>query len=131
MIRSQLFRLLSILAIVGMVAVPVVAPAGAGMVAAVSMAEPSDMAMSDMDMSDAAMSDDMPCCPSQQQQQTPDCGKATCPSMALCFAKCFSSGPPAAVVRSLPIHAGKLFGLKADTRLASLAPPPLMRPPRI
>jgi len=129
--RLWLFRLLSILAIVGMVAAPMAAPAGVGMMEAVSMAEPADMAMSAMDLSDTAMSDDMPCCPTQQQQQTPDCGKATCPSMALCLAKCFSSGPLPAVVRSLPMRAGKLFGLKADTQLASLAPPPLMRPPRV
>lgn len=131
MIQSWLFRLLSILAIVGMVAAPVAAPASAGMTVAVSMAEPSDMAMSNMGISDTAMSDDMPCCPSQQQRQVSDCSKATCPSMALCLAKCFSSGPLPAVVRSLPMRAGKLFGLKADTQLASLAPPPLMRPPRV
>lgn len=129
--RFWLFRLLSTLAIVGMVAAPMAAPSGAGMMAAASMAEPAEMAMSAMDLSDTAMSDDMPCCPSQPQQRVSDCGKATCPSMALCLAKCFSSGPLPAVVRSLPMRAGKLFGLKADTQLASLAPPPLMRPPRV
>ncbi len=72
-------RVLPILAIVGLMAGPFIAPMNG-----VAMAAASDIPMSEM-------MTDMPCCP-QEKPANPDCQK-TCPLMATCMAKCFSVAP--------------------------------------
>jgi hypothetical protein len=120
MIRSLLLRLLPIFAIVGMITVPIAAPVGIGAMAVETVTTSSEAGMSGM-----------PCCPNHQQQKMLDCGKATCPLMALCMAKCFPEGPVATFVPPLPVIEAMLIGLRAEPQLASLAPSPPIRPPRI
>ncbi len=122
MVLSWLRRLLPILAVVGMVTAPVAAVACAGAMAA------ANATMSPAP-SDKTMSDHMPCCPNQQQ--TPGSGKATCPLMGLCAAQYLANGSVTTSVLPLPVIAAKLFGPRAETLLASLAPSPPTRPPRI
>jgi hypothetical protein len=73
-IWSVLPRLLSILAIAGLLSAPVATP-----LAAVTFA---DAPMADM----ASITDGMPCCP-HQEPSIPDCQK-NCPFAALCTAQC-------------------------------------------
>jgi hypothetical protein len=120
MILSWLRRLLPILAIVGMIVSPVAAPVGASAMAAGTVTMSSEM----------AMSADMPCCADQQPMQMPDCGKMACPNVALCMVKCFGSGAVSVAPLSAPSYLMRLIGLPADAQLASLTPPPLIRPPR-
>lgn len=121
MIRFWLSRLLPILAIVGMVIGPIAVPAGAGGIAAAAMTMAPD----------AVMSADMPCCPSQQQQQMPDCGKATCPFLTVCSAKCFPNGSAVNSVLPQLILGVRQIDLRDEDQLSSLVPSPPTRPPRI
>lgn len=73
-------RLLSILAVLGLLTVPMAMPSAADAMAAQPMAQMMDM---------SAMPDDMPCCP-DQKQSLPDCQKS-CPLATICMAKCFPS----------------------------------------
>lgn len=70
-------RLLSILAILGLLTAPTATPSSAGAMAAASTAGMMDM---------GAMPDDMSCCPDQQQSRS-DCQKS-CPLATICLAKC-------------------------------------------
>lgn len=70
-------RLLSILAILGLLTAPMAVPAAAEAMAAGTMAEMMDM---------GSMPDNMPCCP-DQKQSLPDCQKS-CPLATICMAKC-------------------------------------------
>jgi hypothetical protein len=130
MIRLWLHRLLPILAILGMVLAPIAAPSGAGAMAAETVTMESHASISDPLLSEIAISADMPCCP-HEKPMMPDCGKATCPLMALCSAKDFPNGCAAGSVLPLPVMAARLIGLRAETQPAGLAPSPPTRPPLI
>ena len=110
-----LWRLLPILAIVGLVAGPLTTPVSAAAMAAVS------------DMPTAAMPDDMPCCP--DKPAVPDCQKI-CPLMATCMAKCFSVGPTFSSVAFVLRAEGDAIrpGSDAMGNARSIEPP--ARPPR-
>jgi hypothetical protein len=130
MIRLWLHRLLPILAILGMVLAPIAAPSGAGAMAAETVTMVSYASISDPSRSAITISADMPCCP-HEKPMMPNCGKATCPLMTLCSAKDFPNGCAAASVLPLPVMASRPIGLRAEAQLASLAPSPPTRPPRI
>jgi hypothetical protein len=116
-------RLLSILAIVGIVLAPFTAPAVAG-----GMVVPMATADTGMDM--ASMGDamaDMPCCPPEKPAM-PDCQKA-CPLATLCLAKVVQGIVP---VYAVPAR----FSLAQsptpgnDATPDTLAPLPPPRPPQ-
>ncbi|OYY82548.1 MAG: hypothetical protein B7Y01_00515 [Xanthobacter sp. 17-67-6] len=111
---SCLHRLLTILAIVGLVSGPFTASVSGPAMAAATM---------------AAMPDDMPCCP-DEKPAVPDCQKS-CPLMAMCMAKCFSVAPA-------PSHLASVFWDRRDAVRPSsdaagdaLTIEPPARPPRI
>ena len=107
---NALKRILSILAIIGLIAGSVNAP-----VMAMAATSPS------MQMADA-----MPCCP---QKSPPDCGKA-CPLLIMCFAPVL----PVCPVASLPVQmdAKKLHqAMGDDAPIEGAALFPQRRPPRI
>jgi hypothetical protein len=110
---SVLRCLLPILAVVGILAAPVVGPPAAAVVdhAAVT-----------------AMADDMPCCP-REKPAMPDCSKA-CPLMTVCTAKCFQNVSTAPATALLPMMLAGLLVPANDAFGASLAQAPPARPPR-
>jgi hypothetical protein len=73
----------------------------------------------------------MPCCPTEQQRKLPDGGKVGCPLMALCSANGLPSGPVVSFMPPLSVISAQLIGLRAEPPLASMAPSPPIRPPRI
>ena len=106
----SLKRILSMLAIIGLIAGSVTAP-----VMAMAAAEPS------MQMADA-----MPCCP---EKTLPDCGK-TCPLLIMCLAPVLSAYP----IVSLPVRldAKRLEqAMGDDAPVKGAAHFPERRPPRI
>ncbi len=116
-------RLLSILAIVGIVLAPFTAPAVAG-----GMVVPMATADTGMDM--ASMGDamaDMPCCPPEKPVM-PDCQKA-CPLATLCLAKIVQGIVP---VNAVPARFGLAQALIPgnDANPDTLAPIPPPRPPQ-
>ncbi|WP_262297093.1 hypothetical protein [Microvirga sesbaniae] len=118
-------RLLSILAIVGIVLAPFTAPAVAGgMAAPVAMTDTGmDMASSDDGMTMA----DMPCCPPEKPAM-PDCQKA-CPLATLCLAKLVQGILPVGEVSArLGIAVALLPGNDAAPDTLLPLPPP--RPPQ-
>jgi hypothetical protein len=95
-------RLLSILAIVGIVLAPFTAPAVAD-----GMAAP--MAMTDTGTDMTSVADDMamaemPCCP-PEKPAVPDCQKA-CPLATLCLAKLVQGILPAGAVSAVALLPG-------------------------
>jgi hypothetical protein len=104
-------RLLSILAIVGLVVAPLVTPATAGGMTAAGV---------------AAMAD-MPCCPDEKPAM-PDCAK-TCPLMAICLAKCFRD-LSAGVAVSAPLAIAERIVPSDEAQWDSLSQAPPPRPPR-
>jgi hypothetical protein len=118
-------RLLSILAIVGIVLAPFTAPAVAGgMVVPVAATHTgTDMTSVDGDMAMA----DMPCCP-PEKPALPDCQRA-CPLATLCLAKIVQGILPAdAVSTRFGIALALVPGDDADpVTLAPILPP---RPPQ-
>ena len=107
---SAFKRILSMLAIIGLIAGSVNAP-----VMAMAAAEPS------MQMADA-----MPCCP---DKTLPDCGKA-CPLLIMCVAPVLPVSP----VASLPVQMdakGLQEAMGDDAPIKGAALFPQRRPPRI
>jgi len=119
-------RLLSILAILGLVLAPFTAPAVAGgMAAPIAMAD-ADMALGSMDDDDMAMAD-MPCCPPEKPVM-PDCQKA-CPLATLCLAKITQGILPAGAVSArFSIALALVPGNDASPDTLAPIPPP--RPPQ-
>lgn len=118
-IRLTIFRLLSVLAVCGLIAAPVVRPASA-------MAGPEFPAATSSTNAEApdGMMEDMPCCP-----KTAPAGCQDCPMMSLCH-----SGP----IVSLYIEASVIaFSSKAsvvpllnEAHLSGQAQGPPRRPPK-
>jgi hypothetical protein len=130
-ILAALYRLLSILAVVGLALSPVFASAngvGAGALMAVAAENQAPIAgsVAPTEMSVAA-SDDMPCC-EHDKPATPDCGKL-CPLAALCFSACALVNVAG---QGIPVRTANSYLLHAANEVApdslSKAPPP--RPPR-
>ena len=111
MARLNLFqRLLSILAIIGLVGGGAYVPTNAMASASSSM----------------VMTEPMPCCP---DKTLPDCGK-TCPLMVMCFAPTL----PANAAAFLPVRRDTMRLTLApydEGLVEGAAPFPLRRPPRI
>jgi len=102
-------RLLSILAIVGLVVAPLVTPASAGGMTAAGV---------------AAMAD-MPCCPDESAPV--DCGQ--CPLMALCVSTTLQSPLPAGIAEIQPVALRMLLpGSDSEVESVAYSPPP--KPPR-
>lgn len=116
-------RLLSVLAILGLVLAPFTAPAVAG-----GMVAPAAMADTGMDM--ASMGDDMadmPCC-LPEEPVIPDCQKA-CPLATLCLAKIVQGIMPVGATSIRFSDALALFPGN-DGNPDTLAPSPPPRPPQ-
>ena len=111
-------RLLSILAIAGLLAAPVATPSLAATMAVEPMAEVSGM---------VSMPEGMPCSP-EQKQSVPDCLKS-CPLATLCVAKIFPSAPKAPRL-TLRLSESDVVAPANDVGRDSLAEPPPPRPPR-
>jgi hypothetical protein len=113
-------RLLSILAILGLVLAPFTAPAVAG-----GMAAP--MAMDISSIGDEVAMADMPCCPPEKPVM-PDCQKA-CPLATLCLAKLVQGIAPVSDMPSrFNIARALLPGNDASPDTLAPIPPP--RPPQ-
>jgi hypothetical protein len=118
-------RLLSVLAIVGIVLAPFTAPAVAGGMAApmTMMDTATDMTSMDGDMAMA----DMPCCPPERPAM-PDCQKA-CPLATLCLAKIVQGILPVGAV-STRFSVALVLLPGNDATPDTLAPLPPPRPPQ-
>lgn len=111
-------RLLSILAIVGLLTAPMANPSNAA-----AMDDASTAVMTEM----ASMPDGMPCCP--DQPAFPDCSKS-CLMAVLCMAKCFP-GTPAASATIPTRTAVAAVKVPWDDIWQDLLPdPPPPKPPR-
>jgi hypothetical protein len=110
---SVLRCLLPILAIVGILAAPLAAPAAASAMAPAAM---------------SAMADEMPCCPGEKPAM-PDCSKS-CPLMTVCTAKCFQNLSTATGTVIARLTLAGLVVPSNDRVGASLTQAPPAPPPR-
>jgi hypothetical protein len=119
-IWSVLPRLLSILAIAGLLIAPMATPSAAGTLADAPIAATAGM---------GSMADGMPCCP-HEKPSIPDCQK-NCPFAALCTTQCVPAvaAETAFLIRKLAqAEPLSLYNeMLRDQR--SVAPP--QRPPRV
>lgn len=117
-------RLLSILAVVSLLIVPMAAPSVAAAAPSVAMAAAPAGAMEDM----ACTSDGMPCCP-HEKPAVPDCPKS-CPLAALCVTGCLPDAPVsgASIPARFAVADVKSPGDDVDPERLTEPPPP--RPPR-
>jgi len=116
---SYLPRLLSIIAILGLLTAPMAAPSAAAAMAA----QPE--AAGNM----AGMAGGMPCSPAKSKQSLPDCEKS-CPLAALCSGKCFPNTPAVGEARPVLFEAGTQLAFWSDPARDRLTDPPPSRPPR-
>jgi hypothetical protein len=119
---SALLRVLSLVALFGMLIAPV-----STIAAEYAMADMS-MKVSVQTEEMAGMTGDMPCCPDQQPVK-PDCGKG-CPFVIIC-----STSAPLALLKAEWTAASlswtdHVFGEQRFARLNSLAAEPPARPPK-
>ncbi len=127
-IRLALYRLLLILAIVGLALAPLPAfSAGAGdrTVSIVGHSAHGNAAVATT--AAMAMAGDMPCCPPDYPVK-PDCNKA-CPLASLCFAKCVGR-LIAADIGPFRIGLSEASILRDEAAPDGLAQAPPPRPPR-
>lgn len=127
---SFLARLLALIAIMGFISTPIMAPpAWAANTYALSDTMPGHKAQPlKTTVADATFMVGMDCCP-QQEETSVGCPK-TCPWAALCVAKCFSSGVPlSGFTLALSSRVIKI-ALGDDLRVDRLNEPPRPRPPR-
>jgi hypothetical protein len=118
-LRATIRRLLTALAIVGLVLAPVVQP-----VMAADMQVPANNHAAMSAQMDMAMPSGMPCCPGVQKT---DCVK-TCPFMAACMAQFQSTVPSYGL--SAPLVQASVLMLRNDRPLHSLSQGPPPRPPK-
>lgn len=116
--RLRLFRLLSVLVVVGLSTAPVVTPSSVAMAGAETMAAMTDM---------SSMGDDMNCCP-QQKQSVPDC-QTSC-ALAACMTNCVAYAPPLAAFAIIRSVKAERMTLADDLWRDPLVEPPPPRPPR-
>jgi hypothetical protein len=110
-------RLLSILAVVSLLIVPMAAPS-------VAMAAASAPAMEGM----ASISDAMPCCP-HEKPALPDCPKS-CPLAALCMTGCLAYAPVSGPSMPARFAIADVKSPGDDVEPERLTEPPSHRPPR-
>ena len=104
-----LARLLTVLAVVGLVSAAFTTPAPAGAVSGIAM----------------AMGDGMPPC----EENSPDCGDMKfCPFMVACVAKC-PQNVPAIAALTTPMAVPAVLIPEQDWRTSGLAIAPPVRPP--
>jgi hypothetical protein len=121
---TALRRLLSGLAVLGLVLAPLAPPAMAmGVNAGAVMSDHEAMAQ------DAAMAmpGGMPCCP--EKAPVPDCGK-DCPLMALCMANFVPTLPTAANGQFVVFKLASVVMPRNDPAVGSLSQAPPHRPPK-
>jgi hypothetical protein len=117
-LSAVLPRLLSILAVVGLLIVPMAAPS-------VAMAAAPAGAMEHM----ASMPEGMPCCP-HEKPAVPDCPKS-CPCAALCMAGgCLPYAPVSGASIPARFAVADMKSPGDDVEPERLAEPPPPRPPR-
>ena len=112
-------RLLSVLAVVGLLTAPLAMPLSAAVMDDVSMAVMSEM---------APFSDDMPCCP-HQNPVLPDCSKF-CPLAGSCLGMSFPGVPAAFFTIPARFAVADVRTLGDDSWRDFLLDPPAPRPPR-
>ena len=111
-VRRLIGRFLTVFAIVGLVAAPLVSPAAA-----------KGLPVSDM----SAMSGDMPCCPDGQKSK----GCQDCPLAAMCLLSIAQAGPSFAEAIRAPLPTRSLFSALDDLIVSGLIGSPPDHPPRI
>jgi hypothetical protein len=116
---SLIRRLLSILAIVSLLASPVMTSSGAA-----AMDDASAGNMADLETT----ADGMPCCPHEKPVQ-PDCAKF-CPLAILCLAKCFPNAPAASAFIITRFAVADVKTPADDLWRDLLSDPPPLKPPR-
>jgi hypothetical protein len=116
---SLIPRLLSILAVLSLLIVPMMMLSGAAATDHAATAKISDM---------ATTADGMPCCP-HKKPVLPDCDKS-CPLAIVCMANCFPAAPTASAF--IPVRYAVAFVKKPSNDLwRDLLPdPPPLKPPR-
>jgi hypothetical protein len=112
-------RLLSILAVVSLVASPMARPSVAATVGHRQMAAVGDV---------VAMPEGMHCCP-DQKPTIPDC-RQSCPLAVLCMAICFPIGPTTSAFIPARFALTDVKALDDDTWRVLLPDPPPPKPPR-
>ena len=123
-VRSAIGRVLAVLAVAGLVLVPITRPAMAMSVATDMHASMGDAMAAGSVIADAA--DDMPCCPSKPT--LPDCSK-DCPLMALCVtAPLYFVSQTGLIV---PVTFVSIVFPRDQSDLVSVAQTPPRRPPKI
>lgn len=113
-LRRSIQRVLSILAVLGLLLAPFATPA-------MAVITDHQQAMSGQE----AMQSDMPCCPHEQQK--PDCAKK-CPLMAICMTQSLQATLFGSSL-SFPLRQATLVVLRDDRERDGLLQPPLPRPP--
>ena len=119
-IRLTIFRFLSVLAVCGLIAAPIVRPAAAMTPAP---AKASEMASTDMVMD--GMAEDMPCCPKKMPRGCHDC-----PMMSVCQTGTIVSLPSDSYLIAFSNLARVLVPLN-EADLAGQAQGPPRRPPKV
>lgn len=113
-VRRLIGRFLTVFAIVGLIAAPLVSPAAAK---GLPVAELADM---------SAMSGDMPCCPDGQKSN----GCQDCPLAAMCLLSIAQAGPSFAEGVRAPLPTRSLFSALDDLIVDGLIGSPPDHPPR-
>jgi hypothetical protein len=125
MLWSWLSRTLAMLAVAGLLLVPIV-PSAIGTAAAQPMTASQPMGASKTSM---AMADDGSCCP-QEMPALPSCQK-NCPLMVSCAAGWLQGVPFAAAVARPRVNIIETISPRDDELLARLSEAPPLRPPRL
>jgi hypothetical protein len=123
-VRSAIGRVLAVLAVAGLVLVPITRPAMAMSVAGDIHANMGDAVAVGSVIADAA--DEMPCCPSKPA--LPDCSK-DCPLMALCGTAPLYFLPQTGLI--VPVTFVSIVFPRDHSALVSIAQAPPRRPPKI
>jgi hypothetical protein len=123
-VRSAVGRVLAVLAVAGLVLVPIARPAmamsvGTDMHAGLGNAMAADSAIADV-------ADDMPCCPGKPA--LPDCSK-DCPLMALCITAPLYFVSQISLI--VPLSFASIIFPPDNSDLVSIAQAPPRRPPKI
>jgi hypothetical protein len=122
--RSAIGRVLAVLAVAGLVLVPIARPAMAMSVTTDVHASIAEAITAGPAVADAA--DDMPCCPSKPV--LPDCSR-DCPLMALCVTAPLHFVSQSGLI--VPLTFVSIVFPRAHFHLVSIAQAPPRRPPKI
>ena len=121
-VRSAIGRVLAVLAVAGLVPVPITRP-----VMAMSVATDMHASMGDAMVAGSVIADaEMPCCPTKPTP--PDCSK-DCPLMALCGTAPLYFLPQTGLI--VPVTFVSIVFPRDHSALVSIAQAPPRRPPKI